>query len=281
MKRISSQENPTVKLLHALAHSGRERRKRGQTILDGVHLVDAWVRRHGMPELMIVSDHGAEQEEIGRFLDLHPGAESIEMPDTLFRHVSPVETPTGILALVGIPVAPPLASIAGSCVILEAIQDAGNLGSILRSAAAAGMGQVLMAGGCAHAWSPKVLRAAMGAHFVLRLHEHADVAGALAGYEGIAVATMTGAQATLYETDLKGPVAWLFGNEGAGLSGEMAAVATHGVRIPMADSTQSLNVAAAAAVCFYEELRQKTTSPVNLRARQAKPLASLAKEQQT
>lgn len=97
----------------------------------------------------------------------------------------------------------------------------------------------------------------MGAHFVLRLHEHADAAGVLSGYHGIIVATMMDAQATIYETDLRGPVAWLFGNEGAGLSSAVATLATHRVRIPMSAEVQSLNVAAAAAVCLYEEVRQK------------------------
>ena len=159
------------------------------------------------------------------------------MPDVLFEHVSPVVTPTGILALIDIPHPPPQGRLEGSCVLLDAIQDAGNLGSILRSAAAAGVQDVLLGAGCAQVWSPRVLRAAMGAHFVLRVHEHGWLPNA------------------------RGPVAWLFGNEGAGLPSELAALATDSVCIPMPGEAESLNVAAAAAVCLFEEVRQKRHHP--------------------
>jgi TrmH family RNA methyltransferase len=257
MKRITSRDNPTVKALHALAHSGRERRKQGRTILDGLHLLQAYWPRYGAPGLLAVSEHGLQQAEIAAFLDAHPEGSRIVLPDTLFEHISPVETPTGILALIAIPHPPQLKTITGSCVLLDAIQDAGNLGSILRSVAAAGIGDVLLGEDCAQTWSPRVLRAAMGAHFALRVHEHAALPDALTGYGGRIVATVLHGRTSLYDLDLRGPVAWLFGNEGAGLPQELAELATDSVRIPMPGKAESLNVAAAAAVCLFEEARQK------------------------
>ncbi len=255
MKQITSRDNPTFRQLRALAESGRERRKQNRTLLDGMHLVAAWCRHYGLPELLALSRSGAENAEIRRFLEEHPQAPAILFGDALFGELSPVAAPTGILALVPIPASAPAGK--GSRVLLDAVQDAGNLGSILRSAAAAGIEDVFLGAGCAQAWSPRVLRAAMGAHFGLRLHEHAPLAGSLGGFAGKIVSASLRAHTSLYEIDLRGPVAWLFGNEGAGLSPELEALASDAARIPMPGATESLNVAAAAAVCLFEEVRQK------------------------
>lgn len=258
MKKITSRDNPTLKLLRALAESSRERRKLGKTLLDGMHLVTAWCERFGPPELVVVSETGAGQSEIRAFLEAHPKLTPFVLGDALFGDISPVVTPTGIVAVVTIPVAEAPAAADRSCVLLDAIQDTGNLGSILRSAAAAGVPDVFLGPGCAQPWAPRVLRAAMGAHFSLRIHDHADLAEVLRGHAGISVATSLEAAETIYELDLSGPVAWIFGNEGAGLSEGLARLARRSAMIPMPGGAESLNVAAAAAICLFEEVRQKT-----------------------
>ena len=261
MKRITSSDNPTVKLLHELATSSRERRKQGQTLLDGVHLVETWLTGVGVPRLLVVSESGCERAEIAALLcRVGEGPNSVMLSDTLFARVSPVDTPAGILALIDIPPAPAAGIGAGSCIVLDAIQDAGNLGTLLRTAAAAGVCDVLLGEGCAQAWSPKVLRAGMGAHLALAIHEHAALAQVLSGFAGEVIATSLDARESLYDLDLRRPVAWLFGNEGAGLSPEVAALATRRVRIPMPGATESLNVSAAAAVCLFEQVRQNIGS---------------------
>lgn len=261
MKRITSADNPTVKLLHDLATSARERRKLGRTLLDGVHLVENWLTAVGEPRLLVVSESGCERAEIAALLRrVGGGANSVVLSDTLFARVSPVETPVGIMALIDIPPAPAAGIGAGSCIVLDAIQDAGNLGTLLRTAAAAGVRDVLLGEGCAQAWSPRVLRAGMGAHLGLAIHEHAALAPMLADFAGDVVATSLDARESLYDLDLRRPVAWLFGNEGAGLSSEVAALATRRVRIPMPGATESLNVSAAAAVCLFEQVRQNVGS---------------------
>jgi len=254
MKFITSRDNGTFKRLRALAAGEREE---GRALLDGMHLVSTWATRVGAPELLAVSEAAYAQAEIAGFLSLHQAVEPLLFPDALFRQISLVASPTGILALVAIP-EPARGPISGSCVVLDGVQDAGNVGSILRSAAACGIGEALLTPGCARAWSPKVLRAAMGAHCFLSIRENCDVRRNLEGFSGQLLATrLDTAARSLFDLDLTGSVAWLFGSEGAGLSAEVAALATASVLIPMPGGMESLNVGAAAAVCLFEEVRQK------------------------
>ena len=262
MKKITSRDNATFRQLRLLSHSSRERRKQGRTVLDGIHLVSAWVECFGQPDLLAVSEGGARHPEIREWIAAHPRIVLQTLDDALFREVSPVETPTGILALIDIPRPPPHLATSASCVLLEAIQDAGNLGSILRTSAAAGIADVFLGPGCAQAWSPRVLRAGMGAHFLLRIHEHAPLDRTIAGFDGLSISTQLDAAQTIYDADLTGPVAWLFGNEGSGLAAATAAASRLAVRIPMPGKVESLNVATAAAICLFEEVRQKRLQEV-------------------
>ncbi len=257
MKLISSRDNATVKHLHALATSARERRGSGETLIDGAHLLGVALERGVRPKLVVVSESGRGQAEIAALLEACSALNCIELPDRLFAHVSPVDAPSGVLALITIPPAASEVSVTGSCVVLDGVQDPGNLGTILRTAAAVGVADVLLAPGCAQAWSPRVLRAAMGAHFGLRIFENVDAQAALAGFPGAILATDLQDSVELYELDLRGPVAWLFGSEGQGLSPAMLALATQRVLIPMPGGMESLNVGVAAGVCLFEQLRQQ------------------------
>lgn len=245
------------KSLRLLAHSGRERRKQGRTILDGVHLAETYLARVGVPSILAVSESGLARSEIRRLIEHCAAREAMVFSDALFTEISPVDAPTGLLAAIDIPLPPMVRQIEGSCVVLDHTQDSGNVGSVLRTAAAAAVSCVLLTQGCANVWSPKVLRAAMGAHFSLVLIENADVRQLLTTYSGRIIATRPDAEEELFGTNLQGPVTWLFGSEGAGLSPELASIATAAVRVPMAAATESLNVAAAAAVCLFEQLRQR------------------------
>jgi TrmH family RNA methyltransferase len=131
------------------------------------------------------------------------------------------------------------------------------MGSMLRTAAAAGVKHVFLSKGCVFAWSPKVLRAGQGAHFFLAIHEHAALAEIAGVYRGTVATTDVRTGASLFEVDLRGPVAWIFGSEGAGVSPELAETAGLRVRVPMPGAVESLNVAAAAAVCLFEQVRQQ------------------------
>ena len=261
MKRLTSRDNAAVKHLHALATSARERRKAGETLLDGAHLVQVALSRGQSLRQIVVSDAGLAQAEIATLLAAAPDVAQLVLPDALFAHVSPVDSPSGVLAVMALPAGQAGNSPTGDCVLLDGVQDPGNLGTILRTAAAAGIAQVLLTPGCAQAWSPRVLRAAMGAHFLLHIDEGIDAAAALAGYPGAILATALQDATELFATDLRGPVAWLFGSEGQGLSEGIAALATGRVRIPMPGGMESLNVGVAAGVCLFEQVRQRGLHP--------------------
>ncbi len=252
---ISSAENPQFKQLRKLSGSARERRKSGQTLLDGAHLLQALADAGGVPDVLVVREGAEQQAEIAAALARFPALPLLQLAPALFDAISPVEHPVGILAQLAIPA--PQGAQFRSAVLLENIQDPGNLGGILRTAAAAGIDAVLLSKGCAEAWSPKALRAGMGAQFVIAVHEQQDLATAAKGFDAVVATRLDGAH-SLYALDLTGSVAFVFGNEGAGLSPELSACATHQVRIPMPGQVESLNVAAAAAVCLFERVRQLT-----------------------
>ncbi|HHW62625.1 MAG TPA: RNA methyltransferase [Rhodocyclaceae bacterium] len=258
MKSITSRDNPLVKRLHALAQSGRDRRQRGETLLDGAHLVEAALEAEWPLKALVCAEGGLARLEHQRLLERVAGdVPRYQLPDAVFRHVSPVDSPSGVLALIDLPASVRAGPLVDSVVVLDAVQDPGNLGTILRTAAAAGIRRVLLGSGCAQAWSPRVLRAGMGAHFVLEIEEGIDPLVRLEDYPGRCLATALGKGAcSLYAVDLSGPIAWLFGAEGQGLSPALLARADQRVLIPMASGVESLNVGAAVAVCLFEQRRQ-------------------------
>jgi TrmH family RNA methyltransferase len=259
MKEIRSRDNPAVKQLHALASSAQARRRQGLTLLDGPHLIAAALDAGLELAEVVVSQTGLGRPEISALLARCAALPVSLLTDVLFAHASPVDTPSGMLAVLPLPEAPGPARLAGAdVVVLDGVQDAGNVGAVLRCAAAAGVSDVLLTEGCAQAWSPRVLRAAMGAHFHLRIFERADLAAQLGGYTGQILATTLGpASTSVFERELSAPTAWLFGAEGQGLSAAADALACARVFIPMTAAVESLNVAAAAAVCLFEQRRQR------------------------
>lgn len=254
MKSIISRDNPTFKQLKKLAESARERRKSGQALLDGVHLIEAGFAAGATPQQLVVAEGAAADPEIAALMARVPAHHVLVLSGALFGELSPVDTPTGVLALIEIPRPAPMAN-PDFCLMLEDIQDPGNLGAILRSAAAAGVRVAWLSAGCADAWSPRVLRGGMGAHFVLPIVERADLPAIAAAFSGQTLAACLGG-ASLYQLDLRGPVAFMVGNEGAGLSEGLIAAASQRFTIPMPGQVESLNAAAAASVCLFERLRQ-------------------------
>lgn len=255
MKRISSRDNTFFKGLRALVTDHREPRRRGETLVDGIHLVHACSERGIETRQLVVSDSGLLNPGIAALIE-HAGAGCITLSDALFREATGVDSPTGIAAVIAIP-ALPEGPVAGDAVLLDAVQDAGNVGTILRTAAAAGVHDIVLGTGCAGAWTPRVLRAGQGAHFGLRIREQADLSAALAVCQGLSVATVVQGGESLFDLDLRQPVAWIFGNEGIGVSATLAAAASRRATIPLAADTESLNVAAAAAVGLFEMVRQR------------------------
>jgi TrmH family RNA methyltransferase len=254
MKPITSRDNPLFKELRKLAESARERHKTGKLLLDGAHLIQGYLEAFGEPELIVLSGAGQATDALHLLQDL-ADIKQIMLPGNLFAELSPVASPTGILALAKKPQLP-MPREPEFAVLLEDIQDPGNLGSILRSAAAAGVEAVYLSEGCADVWSPKTLRGGQGAQFVMPVAEKADLSRVCTNFRGTLLATSLKGE-SLYSVDLTEPVAFIFGNEGAGLSDALLSLASRRVHIPMPGKTESLNAAAAAAICLFERVRQK------------------------
>jgi TrmH family RNA methyltransferase len=258
IKRIQSRGNVWYKSLQRLASSSRERRAQRRAILDGPHLIEAWRARGTPAEALVASETGYARTEVRDLLEGTSARTCVVLADRLFDAVAQVATPVGIMAVVATPEPAPLPDRLGDAVLVDGVQDAGNLGSILRSAAAAGVSDVVLSPGTVFAWSPRVLRAGMGAHFVLAIHEGVRLEALLGRCSGRVAAADAHGATSLHECDLRGPVAWIFGNEGSGVSAALAGQASDRVRIPMPGKAESLNVAAAAAVCLFEQVRQRS-----------------------
>jgi RNA methyltransferase, TrmH family len=256
VRHITSADNSQFKSLLKLYHSSKERRRTGLSLLDGVHLVSAYLQHVGPPQQLVVSRSHHSDPEIAALLNSALMPEPLVLGDALFRELSSVKTPTGLIAVVATPSTQAAPDTPGPCVMLEDLQDPGNVGSILRSAAAAGVPEIYLSRGSVHAWSPRVLRAGMGAHFALQIFEGVDLLSLIGAYPGRVLAAAGEGATRIYDTDLRGPVALLFGNEGAGLSVSLRQAAHVCISIPMPGRAESLNVAAAAAVCLFERVRQ-------------------------
>jgi RNA methyltransferase, TrmH family len=259
MKSVSSRDNSVYKDVKRLATSSHARRQGGRTLLDGVHLCESYLQHVGFPLLCIISETSLSHPEVLSILARceEKRTQCLFLSESLYRAVSQVENGIDLLFVIDIPETTMPEVLSQSAVLLDHLQDPGNLGSILRSAAAAGITHVFCSNGTAFTWSPKVLRAGMGAHFLLNIVENVDLVRLVQSCSVPILATSSHASRLIYEMDLSGPVAWLFGHEGQGVSEALLALATHQVVIPHLGAIESLNVAASAAVCFFEQTRQK------------------------
>lgn len=252
-KHITSRDNAIFKHLKKLAENKKERSKEGKTLLDGVHLIESYLDALGEPELVIIPE-GKSTHEASNMIQHLGDVNTVMFPTLMFAELTPVTSSTGVLAVVKTPsIAVP--ETVNFALILEDIQDPGNLGSILRTALGAGVDVVYLSKGCTDTWSPKCLRGGQGAQFHLPIIVSEDIVGTIECFSGSSYAT-TMAGESLYEQDLAKPTAFLIGNEGAGLSRDALNAATQQVSIPMHSALESLNAAAATAICLFERKRQ-------------------------
>ncbi|AZN36145.1 TrmH family RNA methyltransferase [Iodobacter ciconiae] len=251
---ISSRQNPFFKSLLKLSSSRRERKKTRQTLLDGTHLLLALADAGGVLERIILTPSARENTEVQILLQRFTAAQTV-LDEALFAELSDLPSTTGVMGLYAIP-SVAAARECGFCLLLDGVQDPGNVGTILRSAVAFGVDQVLLADECADIWSPKVLRAGMGAHFVLEMLEHADLLSFAGRFSGDVAVTTLESAVPPYAANLAGDLALVLGSEGAGVSQALQDMASLKLTIPMSGQIESLNVAAAAAILCYERQRQ-------------------------
>jgi RNA methyltransferase, TrmH family len=255
LTRITSRSNPLLMQLRKLAEDGSAYRRLGMVLLEGEHLCAAWQAKGDAPVLHAVVSEAAWAEP--RLRELAAAAAEIAVVSgPAMAAFSALDSPAPIAFLVAVPAAKPIQADAPT-VVLDRIQDPGNVGALLRSAAAFGFTQAIALAGTAALWAPKVLRAAMGAHFGLRLVEGADP-DALAALAVPLFGTSSHAAERVDAFALPWPCAWAFGHEGQGIAADLAARCAAMLAIPQPGGQESLNVAAAAAVCLYESARQRS-----------------------
>ncbi len=243
---VTSRDNPLLKELRRLAQHNTAYRKAGRFWIEGDHLCRAALQRGLQPAVAVYAEsfwaqlRGPAAEVSGK---------QVVVSDALFKDISALESPANMGFVLDLPsdvaVAPQAATV-----ILDRVQDAGNVGSILRSAGAFGFRQVLALKGSAALWNPKVLRAGMGAHFGLHLVEGM----ALEDLNALTlplVVTSSHQGELIQNLQLPNPCAWVMGHEGQGVGPELMARASVFVRIGQPGGEESLNVAAAAAICLH------------------------------
>lgn len=275
---ITSRDNPLLRRLRLLLSNPTGHRRQGEICIEGEHLCSAYLARGHRPGLAVFSESAWQRLPL-RELATRAG-EVQWVADHLLAQISTLPSPAGVVFVAAMP-ANGTPDPFASAVLLDRVQDPGNVGSILRSASALGVRQVWTTPGTAALWSPKVLRAGMGAHFGLALCEGVDVqalteglcrevaARSDPGAPGVSdslrgssepapwVATSSHAGALLGEVELPAPCVWVLGHEGQGVAPALLQRCQLRVRIPQPGGEESLNVAAAAAICLYESARQR------------------------
>lgn len=257
MPIIQSPQNPQIKHLAKILTAAKQRREHQQAALEGAHLLAAYLDAGNTPQQVYIPEPKFRQPETAALIARLPENRITLVAPYLLQKISSLNNADDIISLIALPQTASPAN--GDCIVLDAVQDAGNVGTVLRSAAAAGIRDVVLGLGCADAYSPKVLRAGMGAHFVLTLHERVNLRDWLANYpqRTLATALTEHNNFSLYDLDLRQPSAWIFGNEGSGVSPDIIAAAQATVKIPMQGAVESLNIAQAATICLFEQMRQR------------------------
>lgn len=271
INNIESTQNSLIKQIKVLqtpgVKSAKLRSETGLALIEGIHLVQAWISSESLTNIqtVIFSEQSINNEEIKEIVNyissLNASSKGarinlVQVGSNLANELSQLEESPFLLGIIKTPLKQILTECLENVVILDGIQDSGNAGTILRTAAAAGYKNIVCLKGSAQVWSPKVLRAAMGAHTALTIWDSVDVDELLITIKIPLIAARLNDSANLYEISelLRHPHAWVFGNEGAGVSQAIQDNST-GVFIPQADGVESLNVAAAAAICLFETRR--------------------------
>lgn len=265
MLHISSRHNELYKQLRRLlqTRSTADRNTESSVVsvaavLEGVHLCQDWLQHCGQPERAIFDSQRLQgSTELQALLAGLEEGRAVTMDAGLMGGLSAVAKGQGVLFLVqrSVPVLPDY--ITHTCVWLDRIQDPGNVGTLLRTAAAAGIKDVYLSKECASAWSPRVLRSAQGAHFALTLYENVDLQQIRKRLRmPLYTTALTKDAVSLYESTLSTPCAWVFGNEGQGVAPDLLQAAQQRVYIPQDTAVESLNVAVAAGICLFEQRRR-------------------------
>ncbi|RKG32642.1 TrmH family RNA methyltransferase [Acinetobacter tianfuensis] len=252
---LESKDNPKIKHLRGLIEQNTYRKKQGQTVLEGTHLCLAWLHESKKINSIFTTERALEHPDFESILAKYTGAVFV-ISESLYKDLSTLGTTLACLAIIDLPSSSQALQFDQDTLILENVQDPGNVGTLLRSAAAAGIDQIVCTKGSASLWSPRVLRAGMGAHFSLHTFENIELESILERFEIPVYVTSSHRSASLYSKDLRKACVWILGNEGQGVS-DYALAHAEAVTIPQPGGQESLNVAIAGSVCFFEMVRQR------------------------
>jgi TrmH family RNA methyltransferase len=253
---VTSLQNDRVKLVYSLQHRPRARRKERKLALEGVRLIRDAVTRGVTPEFVLYTLRGADYELIAQLQNKR--AKLVPVSDEVMAHISDTQQPQGMIAVVPLPL-PALPRQPTLVLVLDGVREPGNLGTMLRSAAAAGVDVVALSSDCVDPYNPKALRAAMGAHFALPILELQwfEIAELTAGMQTLLADGK--AERHYTDVDFTERTALIIGGEAHGAAAARKLPQVQPIRIPMFNATESLNAAAAASVILFEAQRQRLT----------------------
>jgi len=256
MELIRSAHNKTILKIRKLIKSRSARRGSGQIVLDGIHLVQECLQYGWVQDVQVLVEDPVTNEEITALIQDAPQSVPITLVEShVFNKINTTKTTQGIVAVGRINPKVKLTKKSNFALALEGIQDPGNLGSILRSAAAFSVDTVFLSSGTADAFSPKCLRGGMGAQFRLNIREDSDLASVVDEFPGRTIGTSSLEGQNIDAINFKGPVLLLVGGEGSGLSDHLLKKADSIASIPLDNQVESLNVGSAVAIlCFCKSL---------------------------
>ncbi len=261
-KLIDSKNNPTFKHIVKIANN----KEKKLCLLEGIHLCQEFLKNSRGLKLNYaifqssafkkISDRTAATELIMLYEQF--ASQAVIFSDSLFKQLCTMPSPQGILLVVEVPQRDASTiPLTKAMVLLDRLQDPGNLGTIIRTTAAAGIEHIILSTGSVNPWSPKVLRSAQGAHFALTIHSDCDLRSLITRLQIPVYATALNDKAeSLYGSVISENCAWLFGNEGQGVSDELLAQASKHIYIPQSHQVESLNVAVACGIALFEQRRQ-------------------------
>ena len=252
---LESKDNPKIKHLRGLIEQNTYRKKQGQTVLEGTHLTLAWLEKGRKINSIFTTEHALAHPDFEEIFSKYTGIVFV-LSESLYKDLSTLGTSLACLAVVDLPHSTEALNFTEDTLILENIQDPGNVGTLLRSAAAAGIDQIVCTKGSASLWSPRVLRAGMGAHFSINTYENVVLEDIIQQFKIPVYVTSSHESESLYSKSLRKQCVWILGNEGQGVS-DFAMKYAEAVSIPQPGGQESLNVAVAGSICFFEMVRQR------------------------
>lgn len=257
---LESKDNSKIKHLRALIEQQHYRKKHQQSVIEGTHLALAYLEY--APLLSIFATENALQHDDFQRIQQQYHGQIFIISQQLYKELSNLGTSLACLAIIDLKFHQKNIDeiqYDKDTLILENVQDPGNVGTLLRSAAAAGIQQIICSQGTAALWSPRVVRAGMGAHFALQCFENIELSDILHQFKIPVLATSLQNSNSIYQQDLRSPVVWILGNEGQGVTNDILRHA-QAVNIPQPGGQESLNVAVAGSICLFEMVRQRLTS---------------------